>query len=189
MPMHDWTRVDARAFHDFRRLWVAQLTAILNGGLLPAEIKALPDADAGAITVRHEAGTRDLARIEIVSPAVKADAAALDAFVANARDLLARRTHLLLIDVFPPGPHDPNGVHALIWKSVSPDPFTVPSGRPLVFAAYESDRGVRVYLQALAVGDVLPPVPLFVSPGACLELPLETGYEAAFGKLKLPSPA
>ena len=83
MPMHDWTKVDAAAFHDFRGLWAVQLVRVLNGGVLPAEIKALPDADGGGIAVRHAAGSRDLARIEIVSPAVKSDAAALEAFVAT----------------------------------------------------------------------------------------------------------
>ncbi len=35
MPIHDWTRVDHGAFHDFHQAWLGTLRAALNGGVLP----------------------------------------------------------------------------------------------------------------------------------------------------------
>lgn len=36
MPIHDWTRVDAGIFHGFHLRWIAELTTVLNTGLLPS---------------------------------------------------------------------------------------------------------------------------------------------------------
>src|SRR4051794_8714301 len=101
MPMHDWTQVDATAFHDFRRLWVAELARVLTGGLLPQELTAATEPDGSGLGVRHVNGRHDLARVEVVSPELKSDAAALDAFVKACCARLAGRTHLLLIDPLP----------------------------------------------------------------------------------------
>jgi hypothetical protein len=35
MPIHDWTRMEAGDFHDFRLGWVVRIADALNGGLLP----------------------------------------------------------------------------------------------------------------------------------------------------------
>ncbi len=35
MPIHDWTRVYAEAFHDFHHLWIAELRQFLNEDALP----------------------------------------------------------------------------------------------------------------------------------------------------------
>jgi hypothetical protein len=32
--------------------------------------------------------------------------------------LLDHRIHMLIVDPFPPGPRDPNGVHAAIWQEM-----------------------------------------------------------------------
>src|SRR5690242_13290633 len=49
MPVHDWTRVPAGIFHDFRTAWLGWLRHVLNGGTLPAGYYALIDQDAGEI--------------------------------------------------------------------------------------------------------------------------------------------
>lgn len=33
MPIHDWTRVEAGIFHDFRHEWISTLRRALNDGL------------------------------------------------------------------------------------------------------------------------------------------------------------
>lgn len=48
MPVHDWTRVDGGTFHAFHLMWVAQLQAALNGGLLPTGYYALAEQHAGS---------------------------------------------------------------------------------------------------------------------------------------------
>jgi hypothetical protein len=65
-----------------------------------------------SIAVRHVSGDRIVAMIEIVSPGNKNNANAFSAFVQKACELLEHRIHLLLIDPFPPGRRDPNGIHA-----------------------------------------------------------------------------
>ena len=46
MPIHDWRRVEAGIFHDFRHAWVAEIGRALNGGLLPDEYYALLEQHA-----------------------------------------------------------------------------------------------------------------------------------------------
>lgn len=47
MPIHDWTRVDARIFHDFRQTWMPEIKRALNRGRLPADYYALVEQVAG----------------------------------------------------------------------------------------------------------------------------------------------
>ena len=50
---------------------------------------------------------------------------------------------------------------------------------------FRSDAGepLTSYLEPLAVGDVLPEVPLFLNPGYYVPLPLEATYQAAWDSL------
>ena len=43
MPMHDWTRVEARIYHAFHHRWISAISDLLNTGLLPADYYALPE--------------------------------------------------------------------------------------------------------------------------------------------------
>ena len=43
MPVHDWSRVFAGAFHDFHLAWMAELRNALNGGILPENYYALAE--------------------------------------------------------------------------------------------------------------------------------------------------
>lgn len=49
MPIHDWTRVDANLFHDFRQTWTIGIRNRLNGGLLPNGFSALVEQHAGGL--------------------------------------------------------------------------------------------------------------------------------------------
>jgi hypothetical protein len=133
-----------------------------------------------SIAVRHVSGDRLVAMIEVLSPGNKASRNAFRAFVDKACELLEHRIHLLLVDPFPPGPRDPSGVHAAIWAEVKDDPFSLPADKPLTLAAYECDLITRAYIEPVAVGDVLPDMPLFLEPNGCVNVPLEATYETAF---------
>lgn len=133
-----------------------------------------------AIAVRHVSGDRIVAMLEIVSPGNKASQHAFRAFVNKACDLLEHRIHLLLIDPFPPGPRDTNGIHAAIWQEVEEQPFSLPEDKLLTLVAYECDLTTRAYIEPVAVGDVLPDMPLFLIPDGCVMVPLEASYQAAF---------
>src|SRR5439155_3739406 len=69
---------------------------------------------ANRIVVKHHLG-RIVAVIEIVSPGNKDSRAALRDFVDKAIDFLRRGIHLLIVDLFPPTPRDPWGIHKAIW--------------------------------------------------------------------------
>lgn len=118
--------------------------------------------------------------VEIVSPGNKASRHALRSFVAKACELLEHRIHLLIVDPFPPSPRDPNGVHAAIWEEVEDDAFSLPADKPLTLVAYECDLTTRAYIEPVAVGDVLPDMPLFLEPNAHVKVPLEATYQTAF---------
>lgn len=133
-----------------------------------------------SIVVRHVSGDRIVAMIEIVSPGNKASRHAMRAFVEKVCELLEHRIHLLLVDPFPPGPRDPNGVHAAIWQEVEDDPFRLPEDKPLTLVAYECGLTTWALIEPVAVGDALPDMPLFLAPNGCITVPLETTYQTAY---------
>jgi hypothetical protein len=135
------------------------------------------------IVVRHVSGDRIVAILEVVSPGNKASRHAMRAFVEKACELLEHRIHLLILDPFPPGPRDPNGVHAAIWAEVEDEPFVLPKDKPLTLVAYECDLTTRAYIQPIAVGDPLRDMPLYVEPNRHVLVPLEVTYQAGFGAM------
>jgi Protein of unknown function (DUF4058) len=136
-----------------------------------------------AIAIRHVSGDRIVAMIEIVSPGNKSSQSPMQAFVNKACELLEHRIHLLILDPFPPGPRDPEGVHGLIWQEMHSVPFHLPPEKPLTFVAYECDLTTRAYIEPLGVGDTLPNMPLFLRPNGCLKIPLEATYQTAFAEI------
>lgn len=133
-------------------------------------------ARANRIAVRHRLG-RVVAVLEVVSPGNKSARHTLQAFVAKAVEFLRQGVHLLVIDLFPPGPRDPNGIHKAIWDEFQDEPFELPADKPLTLASYEcgpDERTARV--EPVGVGDVLPDMPLFLQPGLHVPVPLEATY-------------
>jgi hypothetical protein len=136
-----------------------------------------------SIVVRHVSGDRIVALLEVVSPGNKASGHALRALVEKACEFLEHRVHLLMVDLFPPGPRDPNGIHAAIWEEIQDEPFVLPKDKPLTLVAYECDLTTRAYIEAVAVGDPLPSMPLFLEPNGHVPVPLEATYQTAFAAL------
>jgi hypothetical protein len=132
------------------------------------------------IVVRHVSGDRIVAMVEVVSPGNKSTAHAVKAFVDKACELLHQKIHLLLIDPFPPGKRDPQGLHAAIWERVEDEVVGLPPERPLTLVSYECDLTTRGYLEPMAVGDPLPDMPLFLEPEVYVDVPLEKTYAAAW---------
>jgi hypothetical protein len=132
------------------------------------------------VSVRHVSEDQVVAMIEIVSPGNKNTAHAFQAFVRKASELMEQRIHLLLLDPFPPGRRDPNGIHSAIWERFTDQPFDLPPEKPLTLVAYESEFSTRAYIETVAVGDALPEMPLFLAPGLHVLVPLEATYQAAW---------
>src|SRR5262249_3311247 len=61
------------------------------------------------LVIRHTSDHRIIALIEIVSPGNKASRHAIRSFLDKALAALNQGIHLLLIDLHPPGPRDPQG--------------------------------------------------------------------------------
>ena len=133
-----------------------------------------------SIVVRRVHADRAVAVIEVVSPANKTTADALESFVRNANDTLEHGVHLLIIDLFRPGRPDPRGIHAAIWDRIQARSDPAVPGKSLTLVAYESDIHTRAYVEPIAVGDVLPEMPLFLEPGRYVEIPLEDTYRSAW---------
>ncbi len=132
------------------------------------------------VTVRHVSGDRIVAMIEVVSPGNKAARNPLRAFVQKVAELLENGVHLLIIDLFPPGRRDPDGLHGEIWQEIDGKEYALPPGKPLTLASYEAGNVVRAYVVHAAVGDVLADMPLFLKPGEAVTVPLEATYSATF---------
>ena len=116
-----------------------------------------------SLAIRHVSGQRLIALIEIISPANKDRARHVEDFVNKAVSALEHGVHLLLIDLFPPGLHDPSSIHGAITQSLDEDgdPYVLPPGKPLTLASYVAGSIVEIYLEHLAVGMPLAEMPLF----------------------------
>jgi hypothetical protein len=134
---------------------------------------------ANRITVRHRHGDV-VAVIEIVSPGNKGSRAEFRTFVEKSAAILRQGVHLLVIDLLPPGKRDPNGIHKAIWDEFLEEDFEVPPGKPLTLASYDAGPPRVAYVESVAVGNVLPAMPLFLQPEVYVPAPLEDSYQTAW---------
>jgi hypothetical protein len=132
------------------------------------------------LVIRHASGDRIVALLEIVSPGNKSSRHGLRSFVEKAVEALYRGYHLLLIDLFPVGKRDPNGIHGAVWSEFCDTPFEPPPDEPLTLAAYSAGLRKRAYVEPTAVGRALIDMPLFLEPEIYVEVPLEATYQAAY---------
>ena len=132
------------------------------------------------VVIRHSSDDRIIALLEIVSPGNKSSRHALRSFVEKAVEALYRGYHLLIIDLFPPTPRDPQGIHGAIWAEISDEPFELPAGEPLTLAAYSAGPVKRAWVEPTAVGRTLIDMPLFLEPEIYVNAPLEATYQAAY---------
>jgi hypothetical protein len=93
---------------------------------------------------------------------------------------LMHEIHLVLLDLIPPGPSDPQGMHAALWERFDDEPYLLPPEEPLTLASYVAEPRPIAYLEHLAVGSVLADMPLFLNPDRYINLPLEATYTASY---------
>lgn len=137
-------------------------------------------AKAKVVAIRHTSNHRVVAIVEIVSPGNKSSRNGLRAFVEKAEELLRAGIHLLIVDLFPPSPRDPQGIHKAIWDQFTDEEFGLPQDRPLTLAAYVGGPIPQAFVEPTAVGRTLAEMPLFLSPDVYVHVPLEATYESAW---------
>ncbi|MCI0456587.1 MAG: DUF4058 family protein [Gemmataceae bacterium] len=137
-------------------------------------------AKAKAVVIRHTSHHRVIAVIELVSPGNKNSRHGLRGFVGKAVELLRAGVHLLVVDLFPPGPRDPQGIHRAIWDELSDSDFTLPADQRLTLAAYIGGPCPEAFVEPTTVGASLPEMPLFLDPDVYVPVPLEATYQAAW---------
>ena len=138
--------------------------------------------------LRNLGGPQLRAAIELVSPSNKDRPASRRAFAAKCAGYLRRNVSVIVIDVVTERPGD---LHAEIMKALdrteNPD-WASPTG--LYAAAY---RGVwtteppelQVWPHALAIGQPLPELPLWLEGDLSVPLPLEESYTVTCGSLRM----
>ncbi len=134
---------------------------------------------ANRIVIKHHLG-RLLAVIEIVSPGNKDSRAALDDFVEKTVDFLRAGVHALIVDLFPPTPRDPCGIHKAIWDQFLEEDFAFPPGKDRILVSYALGQERVAYIEPVGVGDVLPDMPLFLTHEFNIRVPLEPTYQATW---------
>jgi hypothetical protein len=200
MPIHDWTRVDPGIFHDFHHEWISEVKRALNRNLEGTDYYALteqiaeptePDVQIrnparwyaeknNAVTLRHVNEHRVVGIFEIMSPGYKSNRSAMTAFVQKAQDLLAAGVHLSLVDLFPPTPRDPEGIHPVVWGEDDGDTYRFDPAKPLTCASYIGGPYAEAFVEPVAVEEALPSLALFLTPLEYVPVPLEMTYGAAY---------
>jgi hypothetical protein len=130
--------------------------------------------------IRHVSEHRPVAVLEIVSPGNKDSRTSLVDFVEKTRDLLTAGVHVSLVDLFPPARRDPEGIRPEIWGEDDGEAFRFDPVKPLTCAAYIGGGEPQAFVEPVAVGDVLPDLPIFLTAGEYVETPLETTYCVEF---------
>ena len=127
-------------------------------------------------------GHRLVALIEVVSPASKDRRDHVVEFATKVASALGVGIHVLLIDLFSPGSHDEHGMNGAILDLLvdADEPHDPPANEPLTLVSYVAGPQVEAYAEPLAVGQVLPEMPLFLQVDRYINPPLEPAYQAAF---------
>ena len=137
------------------------------------------------VSIRHPDGDV-VAILEIVSPGNKDSRHALQAFARKAVAFLCAGVNLLIVDLFPPGRRDPQGIHKVIWDRLQDEPFVLPPDKALTVAAYAVGTETVAYVEPVAVGDPLPDMPIFLTADYYVACPLEETYQTAWQQFPAP---
>jgi hypothetical protein len=131
------------------------------------------------LVFKEEGGSTLVGAVELVSPGNKDRPEARRAFASKCSSYLQAGVGLAIVDVVTnrlANLHD-----ELIDLFELGDSFKMPGGSPIYATAYRpfrrgSEEAIDAWLSPLAVGELLPTIPLFLRAGPCLPLELEATY-------------
>jgi hypothetical protein len=151
---------------------------------LVRQAKSVLAARSNRIAIRHRLG-EIVCVLEVVSPGNKSGRAALRSFIEKAIECLRQGIHLLIIDILPPTPRDPQGMYKAVWDEIEEESFELPPGKLLTLAAYVAGdllTGIETtaYIELIGVGDALPDMPAYLERGGYVPVPLEATYQSAW---------
>jgi len=132
------------------------------------------------VVIRHTSDDRIVALIEVLSRGNKSSRHAIRSFLDKAVAALDGGVHLLLVDVHPPGPRDPNGIHAALMNEIGTEEYLLSSEKCLTVVAYAAGAVVEAFVGHFTVGGPIPKMPLFLTRENYIDVPLESAYMAAW---------
>jgi hypothetical protein len=149
------------------------------------KLEAFPSGKGSrrTLTIRHVSGHRIIALVEILSPSNKSSASSATEFVQKALAALRAKIHLVIVDLFPPSKHDPQGMHAALWEYFDDTTYELPEKQPLTLASYAAGTSITAYIEHLAVGEPLKDMPLFLTSQRYVYLPLASTYDTTFARM------
>jgi hypothetical protein len=133
-----------------------------------------------SLVIRHTSNDRIVAMIEVLSPGNKSSRHGLRSMLDKVVAALDGEVHLLLVDIHPPGPRDPHGIHGAILNEIGTEEYVLPGDRRLTAAAYTGGAVVQAFVAHFAVGEPIPTMPLFLTRENYVNVPLEAAYMAAW---------
>ncbi len=119
---------------------------------LVADESAAYRARQRTLTIRRTSGHHIVALLEIVSPGNKDRETSVQDFVKKVETVLVRGIHVLVADLFPPGKHDPRGMHGEIWSRYASREYEPPAEQPLTLSSYLAGVEVEAYVEHLNFG-------------------------------------
>lgn len=143
------------------------------------------------ISVRNRRGDRLVAIVEIVSPRNKDRSEAIEAFGNKLQRALEAGCNVMVADFLLPGGHDPQGMHFAFWTRYSEAPHGVTPQEPIGIASYlasqnNPDAEPVAYFESIAIGHEVPDMPLFLTSGEYINVPLQAIYNEAVETLPPP---
>jgi hypothetical protein len=132
------------------------------------------------VVIRHTSDDRIVAMIEVLSRGNKSNRHAIRSFVDKTIAALNGGVHLLLVDVHPPGPRDPNGIHGALLSEIGTEEYVLGADRPLTAAYISGADLVDALVNHFAVGQPIPEMPLFLTTENYIRVPLEAAYMDAW---------
>src|ERR1700677_1918361 len=107
------------------------------------------EGSAAYLAIRHVSGHRLVALLEILAPSNKDRAGSVKDFVTKLVTALEYGVHVLFVDLFPLGRHDPHGMHdAVLQQLEEPEQaYDLPAGEPFTLAGYAAGALIEMYIE------------------------------------------
>jgi hypothetical protein len=106
--------------------------------------------------------------------------------VEKALSFLHAGIHLVVVDLFPPTPRDPLGIHQAIWDGIQEEPLEFPPQKNRTLVSYSAGEEITAFVEPVGVGDALPEMPLFLEPECHVPLALEAAYQQSWEVFPAP---